>query len=96
MQITNQWAENAKEVGKELGIQLGEVAILLRQLTRKLGPITPALHDQIANLPKEKLEQLADAVFDFAAIDQLQEWIAALGRRGRKGRGEKHEVLSRI
>ena len=73
MQITDQWAE----LGEERGIRRGEMAILLRLLTRKLGPIAPALHDRIADLPHEKLEQLADAVLDITAVDQLEAWLEA-------------------
>jgi len=72
MQITNQWAERAKE----LGIQLGETAMLLRVIARKLGPIPSALQDQIANLSQEKLEQLGDALLDFAGTEQLHQWLA--------------------
>jgi len=81
MEITNQWAEHAEKraiaLGEERGIRHGEATILLRQLTRTLGPITNALHDRITSLRQEKLEQLADAVLDFTAIDQLHGWLEA-------------------
>jgi hypothetical protein len=64
------------KLGEERGLRRGEMTVLLRLLTRKFGPIPPALHDQITNLSQEKLEQLADAVLDFAVLDQLHTWLA--------------------
>jgi hypothetical protein len=64
MQLVNQWEEYAVR------------RVLVRQLTRKFGAIPQAVQDQISNLPQEKLEQLADAVLDFADLQQLHAWLA--------------------
>jgi len=84
MQITNQWAERAEQAGEERGLKLGEergirrgeAAMLLRLIARKLGPIPSPVQDQIAELSQEKLEQLGDALMEFAGIEQLRGWLS--------------------
>ncbi|HEX4796307.1 MAG TPA: DUF4351 domain-containing protein [Humisphaera sp.] len=71
MQILNQWEEH--------GMRRGEAAVIVRLLTRKFGQVPQSVHEQIADLPQEKLEQLADAVLDFAALEDLHAWLANHG-----------------
>jgi predicted transposase/invertase (TIGR01784 family) len=70
------------QLGKQEGLQLGEqkglqrqAAILLRQLTRKFGNITPRLKTRINKLSAMQLENLAEAIFDLETITELNAWL---------------------
>lgn len=72
MQIVTSWMEQGIEQGREQG----EIAVILRLLTRRFGPLTPAIETQIRNLSLEQLDNLADALLDFQTETELQEWLA--------------------
>ena len=68
--------------GRQEGLQIGEQrglqrqsAILLRQLTRKFGKISPRIKSQISKLSVAQLEDLAEAIFDFQSSADLSAWI---------------------
>ena len=65
--------EGRKEGRKEEGI-----ALLTRQLRRKLG-LQPSLEQALQHLrdmPLDSLENLADALLDFNNVNDLQHWLA--------------------
>ncbi|CAN1213491.1 DUF4351 domain-containing protein [Tumidithrix helvetica PCC 7403] len=70
------------QLGEQRGLQLGEqrglqrqAAILLRQLTRKFGQVSPRLKTRISKLSVVQLENLAEAIFDFETIADLNAWL---------------------
>jgi hypothetical protein len=60
--------------GQEDGRQR-EVALLLRQLRRRLGPLAPAQETRIQALPVTELENLGEALLDFQTIADLTAWL---------------------
>jgi predicted transposase/invertase (TIGR01784 family) len=73
---------DALEEGKQEGLQLGkqeglqrQVAMLLRQLTRKFGQVSPRLKNRISKLSVVQLENLAEAIFDFETVADLNAWL---------------------
>ena len=60
--------------GLERGLQQ-EQALILRQLTRKLGNIPSELPARINSLSIEQLESLGEALFDFESIADLEKWL---------------------
>ena len=46
-------------------------SIIIRQLTRKLGPVSDRPIDRINTLSIVQLEDLGEALFDFDSIDDL-------------------------
>ena len=48
------------------GRQEGEASLILRQLSRRLGQLTPELHLQIQALSVAQLEGLGEALLDFS------------------------------
>jgi hypothetical protein len=50
-------------------------AIVLRQLTRKLGPLDQAMTERVATLTPEALLDLSDALLDFTALPDLSAWL---------------------
>jgi predicted transposase YdaD len=52
-----------------------ERSLVLRQLTRRLGSLSPALQTQVMALPLEKLENLGEALLDFQGTIDLVDWL---------------------
>jgi hypothetical protein len=53
-----------------------EARLVLRQLQRRLGAVSPAQQARIAALPIEALEDLGEALLDFADMADLSAWLA--------------------
>ena len=62
------------QVGQEDGRQR-EAALVLRQLRRRLGPLTPAQETRIQALPVTELENLGEALLDFQTAADLTAWL---------------------
>ncbi|MCG9890725.1 MAG: DUF4351 domain-containing protein [Thermosynechococcaceae cyanobacterium MS004] len=76
------YVTNAERFGIEKGIQQGieqgierERSLILRQLTRKIGTISPNVETQIAALSVAQLESLGEALLDFSSSADLDEWL---------------------
>ncbi|MBD2597006.1 DUF4351 domain-containing protein [Nostoc spongiaeforme FACHB-130] len=67
MQIVTSWMEE--------GIQQGELKVIQRQLTRRIGTITPELQAQLRGLSVTQLEDLAEALLDFSNEADLVAWL---------------------
>lgn len=55
----------------------GERAIVLRQLTRRLGTLEPDILSHIQQLSGAQIEALADALLDFSSLEDLVRWLEA-------------------
>jgi len=51
--------------------QEGQISLLLRQITRRVGKVPLQIRSQIAALSIEQLESLGEALLDFQAIADL-------------------------
>ncbi len=68
--------QEAKAEGKAEGRTEGEQILILKILTRKLGPIEPAIQAQINSLTIDGLEFLGEDLLDFSEISDLLNWLA--------------------
>jgi hypothetical protein len=50
---------------------------LLKQLTRKLGTISPEVRSRVNSLAIEQLESLGEDLLDFTKISDLLAWLEA-------------------
>jgi Domain of unknown function (DUF4351) len=50
-------------------------ALILRQLTRRIGNVTPAMQAQVQALSINQLESLGEALLDFSEPTDLTTWI---------------------
>ena len=64
------------QLGKQQGIQQGEITLTLRLLRRRLGSLTDESVTRIRALPIEQLENLGEALLDFQSETDLQDWFA--------------------
>jgi hypothetical protein len=60
---------------RELAKQEGEQRLIIRQLNRRIGEIDSLLIQKVQQLSVEKLEELGEALLDFASITDLETWL---------------------
>ena len=83
MEIVTSWTEQGiqqgiqqgVQQGIQQGVQQGEVALVMRQLARRFGQISPELEEQIHRLSTDQLEALGEALLDFSDVRDLQTWL---------------------
>lgn len=56
---------------KQEGIEIGEVLMLKRILSKKVRNLSPNISDQINNLNRTQLESLSEVIFDLENPSQL-------------------------
>ncbi len=65
--------------GLELGLLQGRTVegktLVLKQLQRKLGSLSPELTTKVSALSLEELEALGEALLDFTRIEDLETWL---------------------
>jgi len=68
--------QDIKAEGLQEGRQQGEANLVLRQLSRKLGNLSPQVQNAVRQLDTERIEELGDALLDFAAMSDLTDWLS--------------------
>lgn len=72
----------AEERGRQQGIEQGAVRerrkLILRQLNRKLGVLPDQIRSQISDLSPSQLDDLGEALLDFAELSELNNWLSQL------------------
>jgi predicted transposase/invertase (TIGR01784 family) len=66
-------------VGRQEGLLAGEADLILRQLTRKYGTLTPEVNQQIKALTIAELGELGEALLDFMEMSDLKTWLGRCG-----------------
>ncbi len=69
--------QEGEKLGREEGLQR-ERSLILKQLTRRVGTLTPEQLEQVQALSLDQLENLGEALLDFSAAADLEHWLAAL------------------
>ncbi|QEQ01179.1 Rpn family recombination-promoting nuclease/putative transposase [Thermosynechococcus sp. CL-1] len=64
---------------REEGLQQGEALVVLRLLRRRFGDLPAELEAAIRQLPSTQIETLAEALLDFATLEDLRGWLRNLG-----------------
>jgi predicted transposase YdaD len=71
--------QEAQQVGEARGRQEGRTeegqALILRQLTRRVGKVAIEAENRVKALPLERLEELGEALLDFTQIGDLLAWL---------------------
>lgn len=62
-------------IGEARGRAEGEGGLVLRQLNRRVGSLSPKLSSQIQQLTIPQLEDLGDALLDFTSLADLEGWL---------------------
>jgi hypothetical protein len=66
----------AERVGEERGEVRASLTLILRQLTRRVGDISPQLQARVEALPLARLEELGEALLDFSSVADLETWLS--------------------
>ena len=74
MEIVTSWMEEGLEKGLEQGLE-HERKLVQRLLRRKLGDLDALAVTRIDALPRDLLEELGEALLDFAAYGDLDAWL---------------------
>ena len=53
-----------------------ERQLVFRQLTRKIGNLSPILQGQVNGLPIDRIESLGEALLDFTSMSDLESWLS--------------------
>jgi DNA gyrase/topoisomerase IV subunit B len=67
MKIVTSWMRD--------GMQSEALSLVMRQLTRKIGTLTPELQQRIEQLQLAQLEDLAEELLDFSEVADLEAWL---------------------
>jgi Domain of unknown function (DUF4351) len=73
--IYEQWRQSAVKEGE----QTGKFDLVLRQLNRRIGELTDSLKEVVQALPLSDVEELGQALLDFATVEDLEAWLEAHG-----------------
>lgn len=74
MEIVTSWMQQGIEQGRQEG-RAREVALIMRQLNRRLGGVAPEVEEQIRSLSIDQLEELGEALLDFSDACDLAAWL---------------------
>ncbi|NJK30624.1 MAG: DUF4351 domain-containing protein, partial [Acaryochloris sp. SU_5_25] len=73
--IYQEWREEFLQEGREEGRQEEGQSLILRQLTRCIGDVSPDLQSQVQALSLDQLEALGEALLDFSEPTDLVSWL---------------------
>ncbi len=64
-----------KTEGRKEGIVEGQANILLRLLKKKFGNIPVEMEERVKSLSMEKLQELAEAIFELETLEDVQNFL---------------------
>ena len=80
-------------------LKQGVLAMIYRQLPRRIGPVAIELQQRLLQLSVSQLEELGEALLDFSRPEDLIAWLEQISRRTEQEEASAaiyHEVLHRI
>ncbi len=66
-----------RDIGRQEGRQEGEVNVIVRQISRRFGALSPAQVSQVRSLSIPQLESLGEALLDFQSLGEFDAWLQA-------------------
>jgi predicted transposase/invertase (TIGR01784 family) len=73
--IYQEWKEEFFQEGRQEGAMREAQAIILRQLSRRVGSLSLKNRSQVESLSLEQLESLGEALLDFSNSTDLDDWL---------------------
>jgi predicted transposase YdaD len=61
--------------GRQEGRQEGELTLILKQLKKRYGELSPELQQRIQSLSLHQLEALGEALLDLGSMADLLDWL---------------------
>ena len=75
MEITTSWEQMGISQGITQDITQGKEALIVRLLRRRLGSVPNTLTARLDTLTASQLDDLGEALLDFRAVADLQQWL---------------------
>ncbi len=75
MNLTNPFIELGKQRGRLEGIVEGQAELVLKQLDRRLGALSPSQERAVRRLSPSKIEALGEALLEFRSPADLTRWL---------------------
>lgn len=72
MELTTSWIEEGIVKGQESATR----RLVIKQLTRKFGNLSPELFSRVNGLNLDRVEALAEDLSDFTSVGDLERWLA--------------------
>jgi predicted transposase YdaD len=69
------WYQEIRQEGEQTGVLKGELSLVLRQLTRRVGDVAPEVRSQVQSLSLTQIEALGEALLDFSNPSDLANWL---------------------
>ena len=63
------------QIGRQEGEQLGEANLIVRQISRRFGTLSPEQISQVRSLSIPQLESLGEALLDFQELGEFEAWL---------------------
>jgi hypothetical protein len=70
-----EWEQQTEQRGRTVGKLEGEQSLVFRQLTRRIGKLSPVIQAQIQAFSLAQIEALGEALLDFASAEDLSVWM---------------------
>lgn len=67
--LTERLLNEGRQEGRQKGRQKGELNLLIRQLTRRFGPLDVATQQRLNQASSDELEHWADNILDAGTLD---------------------------
>ena len=68
----------AEDRGRKIGERREEL-LIMRLLNRRVGDLSPQIQEIIKSLSLERLDDLGEALLDFAGMEDLTAWLETNG-----------------
>lgn len=75
-----QFYQDVLAEGHQEGRQEAERNLILRQLQRRCGELSPLLRGQVMSLAIPQLDALGEALLEFRHLPDLEQWLVVHGR----------------
>jgi len=79
IELTTSWEEKGRSKGRIEGKREGKIegqaSIIIKQMKKKFNELPLEIENQVRSLSEEKLEQLAEAIFDLKTIEDLRAFL---------------------
>jgi predicted transposase YdaD len=73
--VVQDWIQHGVRKGVQQGMQVGERKVILRQLERLVGKLSPRARKQVEILSVEQLESLSEDLLSFKTKSDLTNWL---------------------
>ncbi len=76
MELMTSWEKKGRREGRQEGRQEGKEELVARFIVRRFGSVSPQMTQRLARLSSEQLNDLGEALLDFTAPSDLEDWFS--------------------